>query len=150
MDAIQVEGLDSAPLYGEDKAKIIYDRRVASGLYELDTDFPDDPEEHWVWHKVGAKVELSSITSESMEAVGERELNHNEATELLSEGGALQSGLMISMPGATDAGQASFESMLAKVDVSMTKPKKKAPSKDDDDLDDSAISLSPLGLSKVL
>ena len=56
--------------YSVEKANILYDRAINAGTARADGEFPEDPEEAWVWIDDGANYKVGNSTKEGVTVKG--------------------------------------------------------------------------------
>jgi hypothetical protein len=109
----QVKKRDLDSIFPADKAQKLFDMRKNGNLVTMDSDFPDDEDEAWVWVRQGDQYQKTDGVEESLKASNERELNQDETQDLLGEGGILQAGGMAGLQSGGAETQKAFDIMMA-------------------------------------
>ena len=80
--------------YNNDEKKVaeIIARKTSAGLWAPDPEFPDDIQERFYWVLVDVSALLQQVHEDETEVSGSGSLEHEQAQELVGEGGFLAAG----------------------------------------------------------
>ncbi|CAK9020809.1 30S ribosomal protein S6 [Durusdinium trenchii] len=128
-EAIQVKDLRSK--LSEPKFDELLKKRTADGLVYQDRDFPDDPEELWVYMPRGKIVRQDDRTSEKATLEAKTKVDEAGLAALTGDGGCFQPGALPSVVAATEAGAQKLLSALDDEKKSISRTKRAKVEKND-------------------
>ena len=135
-------------MYGKEKAKQLVETRMRAKQYEVDPEFPNDPEEYWFWVQVAKKRRNVESVSNSVGMEHEGEMEGASASDLLTSAldmvvpeGAADNTLRDLLP--TGAADNKKEKKEKKSDQKDKKDKKRKKGDDDDESDGADQKITP-------
>ncbi len=126
-----VKGKTLVAEYGEDKAKVLMDKRYSQGLYYNDEDFPDDKLERYYYMKKARELNRKQVVEDSSKLQTQANLDNEMVKSLTDEAeGMFKAGALPDLPAASSAGQRALCEDLCEPGA-IAVPKKKRKTEED-------------------
>lgn len=123
---VAISGRDLETTYGKEKAKILRDRRFASGLYYNSDDFPDDEMERMYYMKKAKEMNKRNTVEESCALDAQANLDNDMVKALIDEDGPFRQGCVPDGMAVNSCGQkALVDGLLGETSVAKVKKPKK-------------------------
>ena len=120
---IAVSGHDLVKKHGEEKAKVVRERRYALGLYYNSEDFPDDELERMYYIRKPKEMTKRSKVEDACTMDGRADLDNDMVKTLIDEDGPFRAGCVPDGMAASSSGQKALVDGLME-ETSVAKPKK--------------------------
>ena len=121
-----VKGKALVAEYGEDKAKLLMEKRFDKGLYYNDEDFPDDKLERYYYMKKARELNRRQVVEDSTKMQTQANLDNDMVRSLTDEAeGMFKAGALPDMVAATSHGQRALCGELCESGAVAVKKKRK-------------------------